>query len=398
MTSITLSALTATESKAPKKSKLNQLWLDIEKKRKRNQRYQAKLDNFYDYFKSSTESQEHAVCLATEKWINHLLSFMPRKTIKGAHREALYDWIQEELTILESNPFNPVNSRELRDAFSEAILTAAGNEPVPDDIPAEDLEAFLEELEMMVEHEVNLTNEELMEMVREPLKFQAYLHELMAEKMHAQEDDEDDIDWGNDDFFTGSNTYADFDEPYTQETKALYSDKQMTKLYRQLAKQLHPDKVTDAEEKAQRGELMQQLSQAKKDKDVVALLLMAQQYLPDHEMVMDEGMLERLHATLKEKISQLNMEYRELREGGDIKSMIWQRFGGGNKATRERDLERYRYSLEQDVEDLLQKCKEVKTVKQMQVHLKERVDAVRFRSQLMSIDPAELFGSDAEWF
>ncbi|MGR5238989.1 hypothetical protein [Vibrio alfacsensis] len=48
---------------------------------------------------------------------------------------------------------------------------------------------------------------------------------------------------------------------------------------------------------------MQQLSQAKKDKEAVVLLLMAQQYLPDHKMVMDKAMLERRKATLKEKIS-----------------------------------------------------------------------------------------------
>ncbi|MEZ9922341.1 J domain-containing protein, partial [Vibrio breoganii] len=119
------------------------------------------------------------------------------------------------------------------------------------------------------------------------------------------------------------------------------SDKQMTKLYRQLAKRLHPDKETDNNKKAEKSALMQQLSQAKKEKDVVALLLMAQQHLPDHEMVMDSDMIARLQATLKEKIWHLNQEYQELKHGHDLKSIIWDRFGGGNKASRAKGLEQY---------------------------------------------------------
>ena len=45
---------------------------------------------------------------------------------------------------------------------------------------------------------------------------------------------------------------------------------------------------------------MQQLSQAKKDKDAVALFILAQQHLPEHVMVMDEDKLERLTMTMTE--------------------------------------------------------------------------------------------------
>ncbi|WP_261894534.1 hypothetical protein [Vibrio cyclitrophicus] len=55
-----------------------------------------------------------------------------------------------------------------------------------------------------------------------------------------------------------------------------------------MAKQLHPDKETDEEKNSEKSALMQQLSQVKKDKGVVALFMLAQQHLPDHEIVMDE--------------------------------------------------------------------------------------------------------------
>lgn len=172
----------------------------------------------------------------------------------------------------------------------------------------------------------------------------------------------------------------------------------MTKLYRQLAKQLHPDRETDEKKKIEKSALMQQLSQAKKDKDVVALLLMAQQYLPDHEMIMDSDMIERLQATLKEKLRHLNLTYQELQHGHDLKSIIWQKFGGGNKARREEGLKQYRATLERETIELHEKCQDIKTVKQLQVHLKERVKASRFENQLLSMASSELFSFEDDWF
>ncbi|MCG9657950.1 J domain-containing protein [Vibrio mediterranei] len=396
MNTVTVSSLTALPSSKKKKSKLNQLWEEVERKQRRNERYQTKLDNFHLEFKAHAEPQEHAVCLATEKWIHHLISFIPRKTIKGSQRETLYDWIDEELNILEANPFNPTNTIELRQAFDDMLLSVTQSAPAS--MTEEQLDDFREEISMMLGDELNISNEELLEMVEDPRKFYDYLQALMAEKDAFQSEEEEDIDWGTDDFFSQDNEPANSRSPYTEDSQALYSDKQMTKLYRQLAKQLHPDREPDENKKIEKSALMQQLSQAKKDKDVVALLLMAQQYLPNHEMIMDSTMIERLQATLEEKIRQLNREYQELQHGHDLKSIIWQKFGGGNKAKRERGLQQYRATLEREAKELLEKCQDVKTVKQLQVHLKARTTLFRFEKQFLDIDPSELFSGEDAWF
>lgn len=398
MTTVTISSLMTLPSSKKKNNKLNQLWEDIGKKQRRNQRYQTKRDDFYNDFKAAVEKQEQEVCLATEKWVHHLLSFIPRKTIKGAQREALYDWIDEELSTLESNPFSPVSTVELRDTFSKAIMDDPSGQPDTDSITQAQLEDFREEISNMLGCEVHVSNEELLEMLKEPQKFHDYLQALMAEKMAEDNSaEEEDIDWGANDFFSQENGQESFASPYEQTSQALYSDKQMTKLYRQLAKQLHPDREMDSEKKIEKSALMQQLSQAKKDKDVVALLLMAQQYLPDHEMVMDSNMIERLQMALEEKIRYLNMEYQELKNGQDIKSIIWQKFGGGNKASREKGIEQYRAKLKSEVEELLETCHEIKTVKQLQLHLKERVNIVRFEEALLEMCPSELFSAEDDW-
>ncbi|WP_261894538.1 hypothetical protein [Vibrio cyclitrophicus] len=391
MTTAPLSFLTTTPSSPKQKNKLNQLWEDVEKKQRRIERYQAKLDDFYHDFKASTEKQERAVCRATEKWIHRLISFIPRKTIKGPQREALYDWIQEELTILESNPFNPVDSIALRESFNQALLALPSNKADVDVMTEDQIEAFREEMFMMLGYELDISDDELMAMVKDPQKFHDYLQSVMAEKSQEEHAAEDDIDWGGEDFFSQANDDNHFEPSHHQASDALYSDKQITKLYRQLAKQLHPDKETDEERKSEKSALMQQLSQAKKDKDVVALFMLAQQHLPDHEMVMDEDMLERLKMTLTEKIEQLNLDYQDLKHGGDIKNIIWQRFGGGNKASRQKGLREYREHLKKESQELLAQSQEIKTVKQMQERLKKRVGASYFDNPFFNMDPSELF-------
>ncbi|MEZ9718586.1 J domain-containing protein [Vibrio cyclitrophicus] len=391
MTTVPLSFLATTSSSPKQKNKLNRLWEDVEKKQRRIERYQAKLDDFYHDFKASTEKQERAVCRATEKWIHRLISFIPRKTIKGPQRETLYDWIQEELTILESNPFNPVDSIALREAFNQALLSQSSNQADANVMTEDQIEAFREEMFMMLGYELDISDDELMAMVKDPQKFHDYLQSVMAEQSQEEHASEDDIDWGDEDFFSQADDDNHFEPSHHQASDALYSDKQITKLYRQLAKQLHPDKETDEEKKSEKSALMQQLSQAKKDKDVVALFMLAQQHLPDHEMVMDEGMLERLTMTLTEKIGQLNTEYQELQHGDDLKNLIWQRFGGGNKASRQKGLREYREHLKKESQELLAQSQEIKTVKQMQERLKKRVGASYFDNPFFKMDPSELF-------
>lgn len=396
MTAITLSSLATTSvTKAPQ-GKLNQLWKEIEKKALRNQRYQIKLEGFYHDFKALVEPQEQAVCRATEKWIGHLIGFIARKTIKGSQREALYEWIDQELSILESNPFSPVELGALRGKFSEAMIAYTEGQSSDASYSKHDLELMRHELSKMLGISVVLTDEQLTEMVNNPRLFQAYIQEqleLQHEQQAFDEDDDeiDDIDWGEERFFEHDFTADDAPSPdIAPMADVLYSNKEMTRLYRQLAKKLHPDRETDPSKKAQMQVWMQQLSQAKKDKDPVSLILLAQQFLPEYEMMLDKEMIQQLQRTLEDKLAQLNAEYREMQHGEGLESQLWRRFGGGSKASREKGLNQYRSRLEEEVDELHQQCAQLKTVKQIKVKLAGRVEQAQLEQMLFELNPFEL--------
>ena len=380
---------------------LDKLWAEVNKKQQRNDRYQAKLDAFMVYFKQSVEQLEQEVCRANEQWILQLVSFVPRKSIKGRQHGALLDWIQEELTILESNPFNPVNTDDLRDAFNEAIVTSIKQDPNSSEVSEEQLEHYRIELSLMLGEKIELSDEELSELIRDPHKAMAYFESVLRHKM-----DSDYV--GDDEYFHGQESPFFHDESdqhdhsYQQHTHntnndvatALFNDKQMNRLYRQLAKKLHPDRELNSDKKAEKMDLMQQLSHARDVKDPLAIFLLAQQFLPEYQLELNDNLTVQLETILKDKVKQLNADYHELRRGDGLSVIIWQRFGGGTKAAREKGLREYRQALEQDVENLMAKCREIKTVKGLQKHLKARLKPLNFTRIPMSELPFDDFPFD----
>ncbi|QXN23775.1 molecular chaperone DnaJ [Shewanella putrefaciens] len=354
---------------------LEKLWQDYEKKQLRNKRYQTKLEGFYREFTSQLLEKEQAVCEASAQWVRHLLTFVPRKSIKGRQREALLEWIDEEISIIESNPFNPINTHEIRDSFTSLLMAYQATLP-KQDIGQHELDAFREELESMFGFELDIDDAQLSELIDEPAKFQAFFDQKLAEQHNkafddgdaenAFEQDEAEYDAQEDDFFFESS------QPEQALSLELFSDKTMTKLYRQLANQFHPDKEPEAAKKARKKELMQQLSQAKKSKDAVALLMLALEYLPEYKLEADADMIKRIEAALQVKISLLNQDYQSMQNGDDIKSMIWQRFGGGSKASRARELAQYGDHLTIETEELLAKVTKIKTVQAIQKELNQR--------------------------
>lgn len=354
---------------------LEKLWQDYEKKQLRNKRYQTKLEVFYHEFTSQLLEKEQAICDASAQWVRHLLTFVPRKSIKGRQREALLEWIEEELNVIESNPFNPINTHEIRDSFTSQLMAYQATLP-KQDIGQHELDAFREELESMFGFELDIDDAKLSELIDEPAKFQAFFEQKLAEQHNkafddgdadnAFEQDETEYDAQEDDFFFQST------QPEQALSLELFSDKTMTKLYRQLANQFHPDKEPVPAKKALKKDLMQQLSQAKKGKDAVALLMLALEYLPEYKLEADADMIKRIEAALQVKIGLLNRDYQSMQNGNDIKSMIWQRFGSGSKASRAKELAQYGDVLTIETEELLEKVSKIKTVQAIQKELNQR--------------------------
>ncbi|MGL5290310.1 MAG: J domain-containing protein [Vibrionaceae bacterium] len=371
------------------KHTLENLWQTYEKKQIRNKRYQAKLDGFYDEFTAQMREKEQEMCDAMVQWVRHLFTFITRKSIKGSQREMLYDWIQEDLAAIEANPFNHINTSELRDEFNNQIDAYQKKLPQQTADHSE-LELFRQEVERISGIRLDLDDEALNKLCDDPEQFEAYFEQLLREQMNEAFTEEnpfnfDDTDFADSDF---EDSWDDAEDEFywqapPQPEQALsielFNDKSITKLYRQLANQFHPDKEADPAQKTIKKELMQRLSKAKKSKDSIALLMLAIEYLPKYKLDADEKMLKGIEAALQVKINLLNQEYQAMSGGRDIKSEIWQRFGRGSKTSRAKGLVEYADKLAIERREILEKCHKIKTVKEIQQEL-----AVRQREMLFS--------------
>ncbi len=102
------------------------------------------------------------------------------------------------------------------------------------------------------------------------------------------------------------------------------------------------------------------------------MLMLALEYLPEYKLEADADMIKRIEAALQVKIGLLNRDFQSMQNGDDIKSMIWQRFGGGSKASRARELAQYGDHLTIETEELLAKVTKIKTVQAIQKELNQR--------------------------
>lgn len=311
--------------------------------------------------------------MATEQFIEHLISFISRKSIKGSLRDTLYDWIQEEFDVLESNPFRLNSSASLREKYQDALLNAHPEDEYSE--PSnEDCDVIRAEIFAITGLNIDLTDEQLKEMVSDPEKFIQYVQSLREEAWKHDGENDDSADFDDDTFTFFDDEEEDGFTEADSDTSALFEHKDINKLYKQLARQLHPDRIQDADKKQQHHELMQQLSQAKKDKDIFGMLMLAQTWLPDFEMNLDEKALHGLVQHLQQKLVQLDIEYGQLKMGPDLKSLVWHRFGGGNKNSRKKELEDYKLGLTNEAQGLRDKIKSMRTVQDIQLVLRQRRD------------------------
>ncbi|MCF1427421.1 MAG: hypothetical protein LPH21_00640 [Shewanella sp.] len=394
MPNLTITAITSSTTKNPKYTTVHSLWQDLQKKQQRNARYSQKLDNFFAEFEQHVVPVERQICEATAALIQHLMSFIERKTIKGAARETLYSWIEQQLEQLDTNPFNPISITELRQQFQDKLAQQQRTLP---DLNEQEVILFREFLADMLGQDPGCDTEQLLKLSRDPQKLEAFINAKLAEhrSTQAEFDEFDEFDDDEDMEFNAHGYHQAFSanprHPSKYQRLSLFEDKNISMLYRRLAKQLHPDKELAPELKQHKKKLMQQLTDAKKQKDPIAMLLLAQAHIPDLELDIDDNWIAALIAALKEKIREVNAEHRQLQHGNELTTYIWNHFGGSKKQ-RALNLDKYRQALMEDIDTIYAEIAKLSSVTSMNAKLKQRNhSAAMLDFSLMELD--EIFGS-----
>ena len=392
MTQLTVSDLSITPSKKSKTkphkknarlSKLVELQKRIVRLEERNQKKQQKIKAFSDEAVKIIGPSEEALCDKLEEYVEKLISFLPKKSIKGTKREALISWIEDEIENLESNPFRKKEVMHLKDAFTEYLLNEIKQEVEEQNIgePTEwDIEQFRETLEDICDMQVWHDDDTLKSLMMDPSKIKGFIDALMQEKLLSEDEYDDEWDYDDDEEDDFEDIFS--DEPskkkkdifkQEQDVNGALQSSQLNKLYKKLAIVLHPDKEACEQEKEKKHGLMQQLSKAKKQKDIYTLLQLAQTWLPNLELDLSKEALDSMIDSLKDKVEQLEEEFHDMERPDRLETMIWFRFGDNSKKAGVANLHQHVLNVSDRLDEIELEFARFRTVKDMNKVLAERL-------------------------
>jgi hypothetical protein len=372
----------ANKSNKPPESPFKKKWALIEKKQQRNKKHQATVAALYVTFQQDVLPQEKLAAESIAKQTRHLIGFIKRKSLAQWQREALMEWIEDNVDVLQSNPFyDPdLTSALLKEYQSELLsLNPKANEAVTTD----DVEALRDLTDEMFEGLKTFTDEELIDFVKNPQLLQQAMKDFLEEQDFGEEEQDDDEE-ADDDFF---NHWGDGDtgpfggqpdnKQHQDKLKSLFNGSELAKIYKMLASKLHPDKESDPSLKAHKSELMGLLSKAKKDKDAFTLIQMFETHMPEKALEFDPNISRALVQLLDEKLAELDREYDGLKNEPGLSAAVWHKLGGKSKKATNKNIAKYLADLTDARVGHEHLINNVTTVKVLKAYLTERYDQIQ---------------------
>ncbi|MFK8082014.1 MAG: hypothetical protein AB8B97_17140 [Granulosicoccus sp.] len=139
-------------------------------------------------------------------------------------------------------------------------------------------------------------------------------------------------------------------EPPIDDTVKTLEDKlSVERLFRQLAKVLHPDREQDEEAKAAKHVLMSECLKARQEKDIQALLTLYCEHVGDLPDDLNNNSHNELVGALELQLKQLQLELRNKRFGDPLHAMIIERYSSSTSTDSHQRIANHAQSLDDEV-------------------------------------------------
>ena len=161
------------------------------------------------------------------------------------------------------------------------------------------------------------------------------------------------------------------------------------KIYKNIAKKIHPDLEQNATIRKEKQKLMQELAHAKDNRDLFQLISikLKVEKIENKEMVLDEGYLKLYAERLLEQKKDLEADIFILKKQSGKNSWLHENFHAPHPKTTMKRLEAYRDELLAGIDQCKELNKSLKTVKGIKQHLRtEREDDDRMFYDIFGTD------------
>ncbi|MBU2985778.1 hypothetical protein KO528_10490 [Saccharophagus degradans] len=246
------------------------------------------LDSMVDEFKQLAGEDEKALNLARQQETLNLIRFISRKSLSNWQKEALIEWVIDNIHELEANPFNDYEQIEsLKEAFTETLESTFGALSVDE---AEPESPSTEEPPKHTDHNQD-----------DLFGFDNITADQEAEEESYFYDDFDPFEY---DFDLHQEQLANEEKAQKAKLDDLFKSSSVRKMFRQLSKQLHPDLEQDEQLKAQKHQQMTALLEARRNHDVLTIFNMHSTVFGSNTNSFTSDEIQQLIPLLKNQLEQ----------------------------------------------------------------------------------------------
>ncbi|MFA1571710.1 hypothetical protein A152_0022135 [Vibrio tasmaniensis 1F-187] len=351
---------------------LSELWRKIEKNERRNQKAELKVDQLFSEYENKLAPYDKKLGHLRCVWVKHLMSFLTLKKLKTNIRNRLMQAIEQELMDLLDRPF-PHNEDEVEalceeyEAYHDKVFKKEKQQAL--NAACREFESGMKE---MFGADIDLPHKEIREILAsgDPFAIEALINTLGASFVEHNNDTFSPRDQAEDEWDDFEFDYFESEEDEALNIKEMFRGTQLNKMYKRIASVIHPDKEPDPLKKEEKHRLMQTLAVAKRENDVMTLVRMLTEYVPDSEHLLDETTLVRMEHLLEMKLLDLNRAHRDIFSQQGVKSQVWRQFSAPSKKKTQAKMEKYIEVIDDSIASLEKRIRKVNSINQLKKYLR----------------------------
>lgn len=375
-------------------SRFNDALAKYQRIQRQNARFRDELDALVERVTPQIANVEKERINATIALSYTLIPFISKKSLPEYLRDELHDWIQENIAHIAANPFATEN--ELDEIYEHLNANM-------DALQRANAEKFLHKLRKQGHSEEEIEEAgKVMDAMNNAESFEEFMAacenifgEDEREATDAEEASEepmeesfftDDMFGFDDDLFANdTNEYQDQDDiddwqhatdtawdQHQRQLNQLLKKSSITKLFRRIAKAIHPDLEPDPKLKEHKHQQMSQLIIARDEKDIALILQIYKEVigeLPDEFSSTDYESLTKL---LNYKIEELRDQKNAILHENPRYQAYYEWFYAKNQQQEKRNIASYKKEVELNVTNYLLLSVEITSIKTLRPFLEER--------------------------
>ena len=327
------------------------LWAAIRKTREELHQWQRQVDQVEGLFAEHVVPLEHELTRVTSSISAQLINHFENTDLEIPDKSLLGLWVTDNLNALNDHPFGDAQrTMQLNEQWLQLLNTDG---PVENQLARlareRRFQRSLEDADLYA-HSEDEPRSQSDETERPGNYADPAQTGLDSKNVAGNPSKLDDKEASVDDHAShgAQQEYNDSTE-IDQTIRTLESKLSIDRLFRQLAKVLHPDREQDEQARARKHILMSECLKARQEKDINALLTLYCEHVGELPDDLNNNSHNELVTALEQQLKRLQEDLRTRRFGDPIQTMIVERYSSSSQSECERRIHRHATSLQEEI-------------------------------------------------